>query len=371
MPVYTHQMASPEATEIYITAVPSDVGADAATQAAEIFSGVADALRQTDSRIIQERILFAPGGMEAVVSARAAAYGDLDDGVPAALLHTLSGGQAVSGVQVYAVAGDATIEPVLIDGVKLGRIARAGDQTVVSASGLTATVFDSRREQARGMMLKAERIVAAAGGSFFDVARTWMWLTDLLEWYDDFNAVRNDFFTERGLLGTDKDPILPASTGISLDAAEGGHCTMEFLAVLGKQGVLARHQAGGDQGSPYDYGSAFSRALTAHTLAGPTCLVSGTASIDVVGNTEHFDNPERQIADTIQHAQAILAAGGCGDDDVVQAIMYCKTPEIETMVRRMCADLPWPQLITVCDICRHDLWFETELAGCRPRSDKD
>jgi len=27
-----------------------------------------------------------------------------------------------------------------------------------------------------------------------------MWLTDILSWYGDFNAVRNKFFTERGLI---------------------------------------------------------------------------------------------------------------------------------------------------------------------------
>ena len=145
---------------------------------------------------------------------------------------------------------------------------------------------------------------------------------------------------------------------------------MELLAVLGEEGVLARHQAGGEQGSAFDYGSAFSRALTARTLAGPTVLVSGTAAIDAEGISEHVDDPQRQVTDTIQHAQAILAAGGCGDSDVVQAIMYCKTPEVETIVRREWAHLPWPQLIAVCDICRDDLWFETEVAACPPTSSR-
>ncbi len=370
MPVHTYQLASPEAAELYITAAPSDIQADAPTQAAEVFSGIAEALKQTQSKIVQERILFAPGGMDTVVSARSAAYGALDDGVGPALLHTQLGGQAVSGVQVYAVTGQAPIELVTIDGVKCGRIVRAGGQTVVVASALTAPECDSRADQTRAMLIKGEQVVAAAGGDFHDVARTWMWLTDLLEWYDEFNLVRNEFFTERGLLGSGADPILPASTGISLDVAQGHHCAMDLLAVLGAEGVVARHQAGGDQGSAYDYGSAFSRAVSARTLAGRTVLVSGTAAIDEAGNTEHLDDPEAQVADTIEHAQAILAAAGCGDSDVVQAIMYCKTPEVEQIVRRQCADLPWPQIIAVCDVCRHDLLFETELTACPGNSSK-
>jgi enamine deaminase RidA (YjgF/YER057c/UK114 family) len=366
MPVHVRQLASPGTTEVYITATPSDIHADAATQAAEIFAGVVDALKQTNSRIVQERVLFAPGAKDTVVAARLAAYGDVNDGVDPAWLQTQTGGQAVSGAQIYAVTGDATIELVEVEGVARGRIVRSGDQTVVLASGLVAAECATRAEQTRGIFLQAEQVVGAAGGDLFDVARTWMWLTDLLEWYDEFNDVRNALFTDRGLLGSDEDPILPASTGISLDHAEGAYCTMDLLAVLGKEGVVARHQAGGEQGSAYDYGSAFSRAVTARTLAGKTVLVSGTAAIDEAGYTEHLDDIERQISDTIHHARAILADGGCGDADVVHAIMYCKTPEVELAVRRQCADLVWPQIIAVCDVCRHDLLFETELTACVP-----
>ena len=132
------------------------------------------------------------------------------------------------------------------------------------------------------------------------VAEKISWLTDLLEWYDEFNDVRNALFTDRGLLGSDEDPILPASTGISLDNAEGAYCAMDLLAVLGKEGVVARHQAGGEQGSAYDYGSAFSRAVTARTLAGKTVLVSGTAAIDEAGYTEHLDDIDN-ILSALQH----------------------------------------------------------------------
>ena len=43
---------------------------------------------------------------------------------------------------------------------------------------------------------------------------------------------------------------------------------------------------------------------------------------------------------------------------------FKKTPEVEQIVRRQCADLPWPQIIAVWDVCRHDLLFETELTAC-------
>jgi len=213
------------------------------------------------------------------------------------------------------------------------------------------------------MLAVAEKAVHLAGGDLFNVARTWMWLANLLEWYDDFNAVRNELFRQRGLLAKDAKHQLPASTGISVAPAGGAHCAMDMVASIGN-GILSRFLTGGDQSSAFDYGSAFSRALEAKTPAGTAVYVSGTAAIDADGRTEHVGNSAAQIADTIKHARAALAEGGCGDDDVVQSMMYCKTPETEQVFRDAFGDLSWPQVIAVCDICRHDLLFEAEVTAC-------
>jgi len=45
---------------------------------------------------------------------------------------------------------------------------------------------------------------------FSHVARTWLYLDNLLDWYDDFNVVRTSFFRKHDVFRG----LVPASTGI-------------------------------------------------------------------------------------------------------------------------------------------------------------
>ena len=44
-----------------------------------------------------------------------------------------------------------------------------------------------------------DEALQANGFKFIDTVRTWIYLDDLLEWYDDFNAVRTRYFNETGI----------------------------------------------------------------------------------------------------------------------------------------------------------------------------
>ena len=63
--------------------------------------------------------------------------------------------------------------------------------------------------------------------------------------------------------------------------------------------------------------------------------------------------------------RAVLNDQGCGDDDLVQAIFYCKTAEAETEVREMIADLDWPCFTAVLPICRDCLLMEIEAMAIK------
>lgn len=362
MPIDIRKLESPAVTELYLTACPSPGSAD--RQVHEVYADVAAVLRDTGALIIKERAFFTPGCAGAVAKARAESLGDLDDGVWPSLLHAAGNANGpVSGLQIHAVVGDVSVEAVEIDGERCGRIVRYPEGVFMTASGLTAPKGGTRVEQAQAMLVLAEKAVKMAGGDLFQVARTWMWLADLLEWYDDFNAVRNELFRQHGLLTDGGVHQLPASTGISVAPAGGQHCAMDMVASVG-DGVMDRFLAGGDQDSAFNYGSAFSRAAKAKTPGGTAVYISGTAAIDADGNTEHLDDAPAQVADTIKHVRALLAQGDCTDDDVVQSMIYCKTPEVERAFRDAFSDLSWPQVIAVCDICRHDLLFEAEATAC-------
>jgi enamine deaminase RidA (YjgF/YER057c/UK114 family) len=216
------------------------------------------------------------------------------------------------------------------------------------------------------MMETAESVLKQFGADFLSVPRTWMWLKDILSWYDEFNHVRTEFFTERRLIGEGTRQSMPASTGIGLGPADGGHCAMDLTAVLEPQNSIQFLQAVGKQQCALDYGSAFSRASRAITPAGKTVFVSGTASIDADGATTHIGDASGQIATTIENVRAVLADMNCKDEDVVQMVAYCKTTEVEKIFNASRGALNWPWLTAICDICRPDLLFEIE-ATAMPR----
>lgn len=356
----TLKVEGPKAGELYITATPAEGSAE--KQAEEVFTGIAETLRDSGGRIIEERVFFVPGATEAILAARSSAYGDLTDGVAPSLL-TASGstGGPVAGVQVRAVTG-STPETIQFDGVSCGRVIRSDENTFLTVQGLSCPQAGSPAEQARAMLEQAEEIIKLAGGSMMSVARTWMWLGDILSWYDDFNRVRTQFFRERGLMNPSSGHHLPASTGIGVGPANGGACAMDLVAVIGPEDASIL-LAGGEQGSAFDYGSAFSRASRAKTPAKSAVYVSGTAAIDPQGQTECVGDAAGQIANTIAHVRAVMADMGCSDQDVAHAIIYSKTPEVERVFREQWHDLSWPQVLMIADVCREDLLFEVEVTA--------
>jgi len=359
----TRTVESPVAVEIYISATPGE-DAPLQDQANELFTGIRRILRSKKAHILQERIFTNQKAVEIISRARSKAFADFDDGAGPSLLigkEGLSG--PFAGVQVHAISSDSRPEVIDVEGRPCGRILRLPGHTLVTLSGISALQFAQATEQARACLEKAESVLKQFGAYFLSVARTWVWLRDILSWYDDFNRVRNKFFTERGLIGTGSRQSMPASTGIGLSLADGSKCAMDLIAVLALQGSPQFLPAVGKQQCALEYGSAFSRASRAITPAGQTVFVSGTASIDASGTTTCIADPSGQINTTIENVRAVLTDMHCRDEDVVQAVAYCKTTEVEKIFNAVKADLPWPLVTTICDICRPELLFEMEATA--------
>jgi len=368
MPVDVRTVESRGSTEVFITATPAPER-PAQQQATELFASIGDILRATDARLLEERIFATERAMAAVEPLRAEAYRDLDDGVPPARLAVPKGlAGELAGVQVHAIRSSRRPQPLRFGESACGRIlegAGAGPG-YVSLSGLSAPeAGPDPGAQTRAVFERAEAALRQVGVDMHAVARTWLWLGDILSWYGDFNRVRNAFFTERGLLdGRAAANRPPASTGIGIRLAGGARCGLDLIAIPGGRGSTSHHRAAGKQRCPYEYGSAFSRATVAATPAGRTVFVAGTAAIDAQGKTAHVGEAGAQIEMTVENVRAVLKDLRCGDSDVVQAIAYSKTVEIEGLLRDRQRSLPWPCLSTIADICREDLLFELEVTAC-------
>lgn len=359
----THSVESPAATEIYVSAIPEE-NVPLQQQAEQIFSGIQQILISKQAHILQERVFGTQNAMEVLSQVRSRVYGDIDDGVAPSFLVCEEGMSGpFAGVQVHAIISDSKPEVIKLDNVPCGRIVSLPACKYLTLSGITALQFDSATKQARAMLEMGESALKQFGGDIHSVPRTWMWLGDILAWYDDFNKVRNRFFTERGTLGNATHRSMPASTGIGLGPANGGKCAMDLTAVLQPPNSIQYLQAAGKQQCALEYGSAFSRASRAVTPAGETVFVSGTASIDINGDTTNIGDAEGQIKETIRNVRAVLSDMNTTDKDVVQVIAYCKTAEVEKVFRTLKDELPWPWITMICDVCRPDLLFEIEATA--------
>jgi enamine deaminase RidA (YjgF/YER057c/UK114 family) len=348
--------------ELYISGVPlAELGIQ--KQADRIFSAIQNKLLTENARILQERIFVTADALEVIQAARKKNYGSLDDGVsPTFLVPKEPQSMPFLGVQVHAVGGDGSMEVVEQDGVPCGRVYKLPDRTYLTLSALCGESTMPESRQAEAMLEKAGSVFKKYNTDMRSVARTWMWLGDILSWYNEFNQVRNQFFTDEGILGANGSGRMPASTGIGLHPPDGA-CTMEIAAVLEPAKSIEFLAKAGKQKSAFNYGSAFSRASRAITPAGQTVFVSGTASIDQTGATTHIDNPLGQIDATIENVRAVLGDTKCREGDVVAAIAYCKTAEVEKLFNMRKKSIHWPWITVRCDICRSDLLFEIEVTA--------
>ncbi len=363
MKIETRTIEGNNQRELFIS-VSAGSGMEPKYQAQEIFRAIRDVLTAQKAQILQERVFGDREALDAVKDVRKKFYGGLDDGVDPAWLVVPEGiNGKLSGVQVHAVVGADEIEVLKLDGSPCGRVIRAEGREYLTLSGIRAPEAGSPGEQAHVMLGKCETLLKGAGVDLLAVPRTWMWLGGILDWYDEFNLVRNKFFTARGMLGKGVTSRMPASTGIGIGPNNGAICAMDLIAIIKPAGAMGYLDVGGNQQSAYDYGSAFSRASDVKSPAGRTIFVSGTASIDDAGVTTHLDDAEGQIADTIENVRAVLRQMKCGDKDVVHSLIYCKTAEIEKIFCEKFGDLPWPKITMITDVCRDNLLFEIEATA--------
>ncbi len=348
----------------------------AAAAVEEAYRAMARALRERGCVPVQERVFADLRLAPAVVRGRAAALRSLEETWPVA--PTLVEGapverEGIAGVHLLAVRGEA-------------QLVREGDATfgtrVETASAHVLGLADVGRrsggrlaagpaEEAGAAIDAAEQLLAREGFSFRDVARTWFYLRDILDWYGPFNAVRNAAFRRMGLIGPGGDGRIPASTGIEGRNARGGWCTLDLLAVQprGRGRTAPRRQHGRRQNEATEYGSSFARATELALGDARYLFVSGTASIDDRGATRHAGDFEAQVRSTLEAVQALLQAEGADLADVRQATAFLKNPcdgrSFERLLERSGLN-PSQVVATVADVCRPDLLFELDATALVP-----
>jgi len=265
------------------------------------------------------------------------------------------------GTHIRAVCGIA-VQQLELDDRIVGSLLEDEHAQYCYLSGLLPTETSrSRNEQAAEIFKQMETVLQSNGLEFKDVVRTWFYNDNILEWYSDFNKVRDNFFNINQVY----EGLVPASTGVGGRNPAGAALVGALLAVKAKsEGVTASKVKSPLQSPALDYGSSFSRAVELNFPDHRRVYISGTASIDPDGTTVHIGDPETQVELTMKVVHAILESRDMIWDDVTRALAYFKHAKDAPIFNNFCSLNNVPQLPVVIaenDICRDELLFEIEL----------
>ena len=361
-------------TEYFLTATPA-----AGQGPREVFAEAADFLSKNRVQVLQEKVYGLRSKRAQLLSARKEelARRDLDTSFPITFLQgpPAAGGE-FSGLQIWGVVprkqGERLVHTVERNRVAVGRRLAGPDYKMLLLAAIDGRASDGSFAdcapcQAKQMFENASAALQAHGHDFRSVARTWIYLARILDWYGDFNRVRTAHYGRYGLSASEGS-IFPASTGIQAQSDQE-ECLMDVLAVdapAGSSLVVKPITKSARQDKAFSYGSAFSRAVVLESSGRKTMLVSGTASIDAAGRTVHLEDAEAQCLETLLAIAALLEDQGGGLENLCQATVFCKTQAVveawRSVNRRL--RLPaFPAVNVIADVCRPELLIEIEAVA--------
>lgn len=267
---------------------------------------------------------------------------------------------ALTGVSALAIHG-APVEPLWHDGRVIGTVYDDGQARHCYLGDLwPADNTLPRGQQARAAFELMETGLRQAGMTFRNVVRTWFYLDRLLEWYAEFNRVRNQFFRERRVF----DGLVPASTGIGAANVANRVLIASAYAIAPRDpAVQIKAVPSPLQGPALQYGSSFSRAVEVNFSGRRALYLSGTASIAPDGQTAHAGDVHAQIDLTMRVVAAILESRQMNWWNVTRSLAYFRHAADAPAFRDWLAahELSNLPVITVeNDVCRDDLLFEIE-----------
>jgi enamine deaminase RidA (YjgF/YER057c/UK114 family) len=344
---------------------------NAAAAAMDSYTMIADALHDKRMEIVHERIFGSLGVEAAVMDARREALHGLvtpSKGPVTYVEGTPSWGEGLAGVIIHAVSLDRVDDVwTIMDGNDpCGRGWLRNGSTSLLLQNIQGQA-GCRPRQVREMLDRAKGILRRNGASYRDVTRTWLYLSEILDWYPDFNKARSEKYGEFGIMPGPGDSmlLLPASTGIGADTPSGAAASMDLLAVVGNgDGTsLVRKLTNSKQLDAFRYGAAFSRGAVINEDDVTIIQISGTAAIDEHGVSIYPGDVRSQIDCTFDKIETLLMQEGAELRDIAAATVFVKRPEYVPIFWKMAAErglTEFPAVCVVADVCREELLFEID-----------
>jgi enamine deaminase RidA (YjgF/YER057c/UK114 family) len=344
----------------------------------EAYTALAEAVRERSAVAFQERVFGDLAAAPSVLRARTRALGGSDAWAvpPTYVAGAPAARTGLAGIHVIAARGRGRL---LRDHQTVyGRVLETGSARLLGLADVGRLAGPKPRharpgDEASAAIGAAEELLALEGFGFEDVVRTWFYLRDILDWYGEFNAVRNAAFRRLGLIGPGGDGRIPASTGIAGSNLRGSACALDLVAVrpLREGGLDLRRLYNRRQNEAAEYGSAFARGMALGLGDARYVFVSGTAAIDDHGASVHVGDFEAQLRHTLDAVDTLLGEAGARLSDLAQATAFLKRPGDLRTLERVAARSGLahvPLVTTVADVCRPELLFELDATAVVPRS---
>lgn len=367
--------------QLHLTVAINEETIPASKSTENIYSELSSVLDSKNMRILHERVFGNLDFFEEFAGIRRK-YLNFEGGSFSYIHGQPCSGRGLAGIQIHAVEPASPKDYWVIrhNNLPCGNGWKRGDSNYIHLNGIVGNEngVKQREEQASSMFEKIDRILASQSVSFGNVARLWIFLEDILGWYDEFNAIRTEKFKALGLIPqpvveSELDRLcLPASTAVGGRNPAAASCLIDLLAVSGDARISIL--PGKQQRSPFRYGSAFSRGVSIREKDCDQILVSGTAAIDEKGRSLYPEDVEAQIGRTIETIESLIAERGARPEDIRSATVYLKKPEFLAVYKKVAAGFgpaPIPAVCVVADICRDELLFEMDALAVvsRPQSD--
>jgi enamine deaminase RidA (YjgF/YER057c/UK114 family) len=278
------------------------------------------------------------------------------------LNHTAPDSKGICSAQAITLSGIRNVETVKVNGRKIGLIYEDGCARYCFLSNVFApNVNISRSKQTEIVFETFEKAMTQHEFEFTETVRTWFFNDHILDWYDEFNKVRTDFFDKTGIF----ENTVPASTGIGASNPYGAALIGNLFAVQPKDGrVKIQAVPSPMQESALNYKSSFSRAIELEFPTHRSLFISGTASIDKDGKTAFLDDAVSQIDLTMRVVAALLQSRKMDWKNLFRGIVYFKHPDYLKHFEEYCRKhkiCSSKLAVAFTDRCRDDLLFEIEL----------
>ncbi|MEA1887560.1 MAG: hypothetical protein U9N72_10175 [Bacteroidota bacterium] len=202
--------------------------------------------------------------------------------------------------------------------------------------------------------------------SYNNLVRTWLYIHNILDWYDILNKARTDFFTGENIF----EGLIPSSTGIGLSNIYKKCLSLSAFALKPKdEKEMVQMVDSPMQCDAINYKSSFSRAVEISLQTSKRLIISGTASIGSTGETLYKESVVKQIEHTMEVVKSILRSKKYNWDDIVRAIAYFPDPGHVKHFKDYCLSKeidPSYFLSVGGTVCRDDLMFEIEIDAVKP-----